>query len=182
MTKITVAVILTCFLLASSPSLAFEQTRVIVYERPDGGVTSVSPAPNNQQPGESDDDFLLRVIAEAVPPDATNVEIILRSNLPSSDFHNAWVKTGIGPPTVDMVKAREIHAERIAVAQAADIAYLKVEERKERLRGNTTKADAHAATAVALEALNLNTLATQIGNAPNATALRAIWPAELRRP
>ncbi len=78
-----------------------------------------------------------------------------------------------------MPKARNIHAERMGAAQAAEIARLKVEERKERLKSNTAKADAHAATITALEALDLNVLATQIAAAPNPTALSAIWPADV---
>ncbi len=82
---------------------------------------------------------------------------------------------------VNMPAARGIHAGRIAVAQAAEIARLKVEERKERLSSNTAKADAHAATVTALEALDLNVLAMQIAAAPNPTALSAIWPAQVPR-
>ncbi len=81
-----------------------------------------------------------------------------------------------------MPKARDIHADRMGVAHAAEIARLKIEERRERLKGNTSQADAHAATVTALEALNLNALATQIANAPNPTALSAIWPANVPRP
>ena len=80
-----------------------------------------------------------------------------------------------------MPLAREIHAGRIARAQVAEIARLKVEERKERLKGKTTQADAHAATIIALEALDLNVLATQISAAPNPTALNSIWPVGVPR-
>ena len=69
----------------------------------------------------------------------------------------------------------------IAAAQAAEIARLKVEERKERLSSNTAQADSHAATITALEALDLNVLATQIAAVPNATALSAIWPVNVPR-
>ena len=82
---------------------------------------------------------------------------------------------------VDMPAARGIHADHMANAQVAEIARLRVEERKERLKGNTTQADTHAATVVALEALDLNALATQIAAAPNPTALSAIWPANVPR-
>jgi hypothetical protein len=96
-------------------------------------------------------------------------------------FKQAWVDKGSGPIDIDMPKARDIHAERIAVAQVAEIAYLKVEERKERLKGNTAQADDHAVVLTALEALDLNVLAIQIAAAPNPTALNTIWPVNIPR-
>ncbi len=82
---------------------------------------------------------------------------------------------------VNMPKAREVHAGRIAVAQVAKIARLKVKERRGHLQGNTAQADSHAATVTVLEALDLNALATRIANAPNPTALLAIWPTDVPR-
>lgn len=108
----------------------------------------------------------------------TTTREIAETDIPNDFFQGAWRDDGLTLST-DMAKARDIHADRIAVAQAAEIARLKVEERKERLKSNTTKADDHAATIIALEALNLNVLATQIAVAPNPTALKAIWPAQV---
>ena len=139
-------------------------------------------AENTPLPAETEDEFVARIRAKDVPSDAANIEVMEFASLPSSrEFRNAWEKPGFGAPTVNMPKARGIHAERIAVAQAAALARLKVEERKERLSSNTAKADEHAATITALEALDLNVLATQIANAPNPTALSAIWPANVPR-
>jgi len=161
-------------------------TKRIVYSRPDGGVSVVSPAPEYiaqlVTEGATEDEAIAIVQEKDVPPDATNIEVMEFALLPSSrEFRNAWEKPGLGVPTVAMAKAREIHAERIAIAQAAEIARLKVEERKERLKSNTAQADAHAATITALEALDLNVLATQIAAAPNPTALSAIWPVDVPR-
>ena len=111
----------------------------------------------------------------------TGVREINDSDIPSlAAFKDGWRDDGVNI-TIDMPTARETHADHIAIAQAAEIARLKVEERKERLKSNTAQADDHAATVIALEALDLNVLATQIAAAPNTTALDAIWPAQVPR-
>ena len=162
-------------------------TKRIVYSRPDGGVSVVCPAPayiaQLMAGGATEDEAITAVQAKDVPPDATNIEVMELASLPSNrEFRNAWEKPGAGVPTVAMSKARDIHAERMAHVQVAEIARLKVEERKERLNDNTAQADAHAATVIALEALDLNVLATQIAAAPNPTALAAVWPVLVPRP
>ena len=145
----------------------------IVYTRPDGGVSIVIP---------TGDIPFSAVLIKDVPDDATDITVVDDTTLiEGREFRNAWRQSG-GVISVDMPLARDIHAERMGAAHVAEIARLKVEERKERLKSNTTKANDHAATAVALEALNLNTLATQISNAPNPTALKAIWPAKVPLP
>ena len=80
-----------------------------------------------------------------------------------------------------MPQAREIHIEHILLAQNKEITRLKVEERRERLKNNTAKASDHAATIIALEALDFNVLATQIVNASSPTALSAVWPVLISR-
>ncbi len=155
-------------------------TKRIVYKRPDGGVSVVCPAPNARNSGESETDFVARISAKVVPIDAANIEVMEASTLPGREFRNAWEKPGAGI-AVSMPKARDIHAEHMGRAHAAEISRLKVEERSERLKGNTTQADAHAATVTALEALDLNVLATQIAAVPNPAALSAIWPAQVPR-
>ena len=153
----------------------------IIYTRPDGGVSVVNPAPNARLVTETEDEFVERIRAKDVPVDASDVQIVEESALTNDRrFRNAWRQTA-GVISVDMPAARAIHSERIANAQVAEIARLKVEERKERLLSNTAKADQHAADLTALEALALNMLATQIQAAPNTTALVAIWPARVPR-
>ena len=161
--------------------------KVTVYSRPDGRISVVNFSPRRlaelMASGMTEDEAIATIQSKVVPGAATNVEVMEQALVPADrTFRNAWVKPAVGPPVVDMPKARDIHAERMAVAQADEIARLKVEERKERLKGNTAQADTHAATVTALEALDLNALATQIGNAPNPTALKAIWPANVPRP
>ncbi len=171
--------LLLTLILCVTPVLAFAQDRII-FNRPDGGVSVVVPAPEFMAHFSTPAKGLAAVRAESIPSDATDVQTIDVSNLPARTFRNAWRQSG-GVVSVDMPAARDLHAGRIASAHAAEIARLKIKERKERLKGKTTQANAHAATVIALEALNLNTLATQIGNAPNPTALSAIWPANVPR-
>jgi len=128
---------------------------------------------------EQDDAAAQHIIDNLMPADAINIVAADDPTFPSSKvFRNAWRKAG-AVVSVDMPVAREIHAERIAAAQIAEIALLKVEERKERLKGNTAQADAHAATVTVLDALDLNVLATRIANAANPMTLTAIWPANV---
>ena len=151
----------------------------ILFTRPDGGASIVHPAPDARLDTETEDEFVARIAISDVPADALNVQIIEQSEVPTDRaYRNAW-RQSAGVISVDMPAAREIHAGRIAIAQVAEIARLKIEERKERLKGNTSLADSHAATVTALEALDLNTLATQIAAVPNPTALLAIWPADV---
>ncbi len=157
-------------------------TRRIRYTRPDGGVSVIVPAPEFVARFNTEDDAFEAIKARSVPATATSIVEIDVANLPPNrEFRNAWRVSG-GSVDVDMPLARGVHAERIANAQVAEIARLKVEERKERLKGNTSQADTHATTVTALEALDLNVLATQIGAAPNPKALSAIWPANMPRP
>ena len=153
----------------------------IIYTRPDGGVSVVVPTREHIARFDTEDDAISEIMARSVPPDATFISTVEDAELPSDrTFRNAWRQSG-SIVSVNIPLARAIHAERMGAAQSAEIARLKVEERKERLKGNTTKAAAHAATITALEALDLSVLATQIANAPNPTALSAIWPANVPR-
>ena len=167
------------FVLCTFAVSAFAQNRII-YTRPDSGVSVVVPTAEFLSRFNTLAEGMAAVQTQSVPPAAIDVRIIDDTTLPTRTFRNAWRQSGV-IVSVDMPLAREIHAGRIAQAQVAEIARLKVEERKERLKGNTAQADAHAATATALEALDLNVLATQIGAAPNPTALSAIWPANVPR-
>ena len=157
--------------------------KIAVFSFPSGrtGVLHASPRKMAEliAGGLTEEAAMQFLVDKDVQADATDVAIVDETSLPSTrEFRNAW-ETVSGAIEVNMPKARDIHGERMAVAHANEIAVLKVEERKERLKGNTAKADAHAATGTALEALDLNVLATRIGNANNPTALSAIWPSDV---
>ncbi len=163
--------------------------KIVIFNNPDGTITVRVPVQNPlpesdaaRRSGETEDEHFERLVSGPNRKGGSRVAVIEDTDLPigHSDFKAARRWDGV-KVTVDMPTAREIHAESIAVVQAAEIARLKIEERSERLKSNTTQADSHAATITALEALDLNVLATQIAAAPNPTALSAIWPADVPR-
>ncbi len=122
------------------------------------------------------------VQAESVPDDATDVTVVEAASVPTErTFRNAWTQTG-GSITVDMAVARGIHADRIGRAQVAELARLDALERRLRLIGDTVGADRAATDKVSVEAIDLPALGTQVANALNQTALKAIWPALVPRP
>ena len=150
---------------------------VILFTRGSGEITI-----RNLPAGASSQDFQDAMQNAIDSGKATDAPQIIDDTIPPTDrsFRGAWIHNG-GIVEIDMPKARIIHATRIVQAQAAEIARLKVEERVERLKGNTAQANAHATTVVALEALDLNVLATQIANAPNPAALSAVFPSNVPR-
>ena len=155
--------------------------KIIICTMPNGWMHITSPNPRFLASFASEQEGLAAIMSSDIPAECVNPEIIDNSILPSSgEFRAAWRRTPSGVE-IDMIKARVIIARYLALAHAAEIARLKVAEPEERLNGNTAQADQHAADLVALEALDLNVLATQIAAAPNPTALRAIWPANVPR-
>lgn len=155
--------------------------KVLVYTRADGGVTISHPLIGLDDPPDFTEDDAIERARNDIPPDASDIEVVEKITLPTDRvFRNAWTRTvGGGPVSLDLPKARDVHRGRIAGAIDLEIARLAIEERKLRLEGNATAADAAAADKASIEALNLATLATQIGAAANITALKAVWPAKV---
>lgn len=113
---------------------------VVVYTRPDGGVSVVSPAPAliveflrygratgtltwSGPPRTSPQDVMSLTEAEAaalafvrgkaVPPDAVDIAVVDRAVLPvSREFRNAWRRAGPGV-RVDVPAARAIRATQV---------------------------------------------------------------------
>jgi hypothetical protein len=94
----------------------------IAYTRPDGGVSVVIPA-NGQN--------IDYILAKDIPADATNVTVI--DAVPTDRaFRDAWTFDGKSFGH-DMVKAREIHRDRLRVQRAPllsalDVAYARADE------------------------------------------------------
>ena len=69
-------------------------TKRIVYERPDGGVSQIVPAPEFVQQlmdgGMTEAQAIEAVRQKDVPAGATKVEIIDASDLPSRELRNRW--------------------------------------------------------------------------------------------
>ena len=169
------------FTMVSAIALAGPKRGVIV--RADGGVsllpwkTDADAAETFSKWQESARPGWLPAQLKSTEQNITDAEFEFHGGQPANNALE-WDGAEIA---VNMSSARDIHAGRMARAQATEIARLKVEERVERLKGSTAQANVHAAMITALEALNLNVLATRIAAASNPTALSAIWPANVPR-
>lgn len=87
----------------------------IVYTRPDGGISIVTPVTAN-------------AVGKCVPP-GTPYRIVPTSEIPTDRyFRNAWEDTG--NITVNMGKAREIQMAKIRVARDAELKRLDIEQLK----------------------------------------------------
>ena len=121
--------------------------KAIIYQRSDGGVSIVHPAPNARRKGEADEQFIERIRQKDVPKDATNVRIVEDSEVPADrTFRNAW-KADL---TVDMPKAREIHRERLRQIRAPLLAELDAEYMRADEAGNLAEKQRIAARKQAL--------------------------------
>lgn len=161
--------------------------KVRVFTLPGGNVAIMAPNEKGRAPQESYDEFFDRVCAANTiiapnlvgqPFEDVNFDSV---NAMSREFRGAWEKPAGAPIAVNMPKAREIHAIRMAQAKTTETARLVLAEVKLRLLGKTTEADQAATDKAAVDGLNLTTLAAQMAVAPNPTALSAIWPALLPR-
>lgn len=93
----------------------------IIYSTPDGGVAVVIPT------GELPID---QVLAKDVPNGVTGL-IVDATAIPSDrSFRNAWKRNGRKVET-DMVKARDIHRDRIRAARGSRLTALDVELQRE---------------------------------------------------
>ena len=159
--------------------------KVIVYSRPDGGVSVVNPSPRHLAElvagGMTEDEAIASVQAKDVPGDATNIEVMEQALIPvSREFRNAWEKLVAGPLTVNMPKARIVHARKISAARAKAVTVLQRRADEATLEGRAVDATKAANDKAAVEGLNLATIAGQIAGSANPTALSAAWPTELQ--
>ena len=145
-------------------------TKRIVYSRPGGAVEVCGPAPEYvaalMTRGMTEDQAVAATQAKDVPADASNIEIIEVAALPADrTFRNAWVKPPIGPPIVDMPKAREIQRQRIEAAREATMRRLLL---REALGDNVTarKAQIAAVDAAAIVAAAQNETALKNSKPP----------------
>lgn len=76
---------------------------------------------------ETEDEWVARIAAKDVPKDATDVQIVDESAIPTDrTFRNGW-KAGMGKVEHDMPKCREIHKDRLRELRAPKLAALDVE-------------------------------------------------------
>lgn len=78
--------------------------------------------------GETEDEFVDRIWAKDVPPDAVNARLIDAADIPSDrSFRDAWRHGKEGVVMVDMDIAIEVHKTRLRAARAPMLAALDVE-------------------------------------------------------
>ncbi|MFQ5741992.1 MAG: hypothetical protein ACE5HV_00205 [Acidobacteriota bacterium] len=169
--------------------------KAIVYRWPDGGVSIVHPSQSYlatlMARGMTEAEALAAVQAKVVPSDATGVEIVEDSDIPGFDsvtgtlhhheFRDALEKPSVGPPIVNMAKARKIHVRVIEDVKGREVSRLASEEARARSAGRTVDADKAASDRAVVEAIDLGAVNNQITNAATPEELSAVWPAELRR-
>ncbi len=152
---------------------------ILLIERSDGGVTILNTESGTDAAAEVakwEESWALFSGGGF----AVSTTEILDKDIPTDRwFRDAWVQTG-GVISVDIPKARIIQAKRINAARTDAVTVLQRRADEATLEGRAADAIRAANDKVAVEGLNLATIATQIAGAANPTALLAIWPAELQ--
>lgn len=144
----------------------------IVFERADGSIGIVIPAPDSGLTTE-------QVVAQAVPLGAP-YRFVEDDVIPTDrTYRDAWaIDPSTGGVHHEMTKAREIHRNRMRWARTPlmadlDTRYLRADELG--AAGNATK----AAISVQKQILRDVTAAPEIAAASTIEQLKAVWPAIL---
>lgn len=145
----------------------------IVYMQSNGVLAIVRPAARAMLPGETEGQFLARIVEKAVPADATGIRIIESDDIPADrTFRDAWTTELV----VDMPKAREIHRERLRGLRAPLLKALDIEyQRADELRDDDKKREITAKK----QALRDVTDDPAIAAAQTPEQLAAVMPAAL---
>lgn len=149
----------------------------IVYTRPDGGLSIVTPIINTHPVPEdiTESQAILRAW-DKLPKDAINPRFVDESEIPTDrTFRNAWEDNGA--VSVNMPKAREIHRQimrykRAPMLSALDIDYQRADERGD----SALKAE----IAVRKQALRDVTADPAIESATTPEELKAVIPSAFR--
>lgn len=151
--------------------------RVIIHERPDGGVTTyvrVRPL----RPGETEEDYQAAFAARIERERGGRCHLATEADLPAGRrFREAW-KARDGKAEVDMPRARAIHLERLRAARdrvlaSSDGPYLRAVEADDRAAIATFKRARQKLRDLPAD------LAADLERAATPDQLDAIWPAEL---
>lgn len=149
--------------------------RRIVYTRPDGGTSIVTPCRNVNE-GHLNDDQIFQRSWEKLPEDAIEPRIVFAENVPEDrTFRNAW-EHDREKIVVNMDKARNIHLERIRTARDAKLRELDVETMKAIGKGDNGARDA---VEVRKQVLRDLPQTIDLKKAKTTEELKALWPAEL---
>lgn len=152
--------------------------RRIIFTRPDGGLSVVTPVINTHPVREQ----ITAAQAEArawgrLPANAINPQWVSADRVPADrTFRAAWT-AGLGSVEHDMEKCRAIHRDHLRtlrkpLLEALDVNYMRAMERG-------ASAEMHA-IAEQKQALRDVTASPDIDTAPTPQALKAVMPACLR--
>ena len=151
-------------------------SKVILYTRPDGGVSIVVPTPETLAKFETEDDAIAHVRGRSVPDDATKIRVIDNSSIPAKrTFRDAWVD-GTDKAVTDRSKASAIHMNRIREVRNAELAKEDINFQK------AIEADDDSAKAtVATKKQTLRDIPQNfdLSGASTDDELDALWPSEL---
>lgn len=104
----------------------------IMFEREDGGISIVHPAPAARRGGETDEQFAERIRLKDVPAGLPS-EVIRKADIPHNRrFRDAWRKAGRGV-TVDVTAAKgivlaDVRAERTRRLDESDKEKIRLDE------------------------------------------------------
>lgn len=148
----------------------------IVFTRADGCVSIVVPAPKARRAGESEEDFLSRVAARAVPAGTADAAVCDLADIPADrTYRGAWKLAGDGLD-VDMPKAREIHMGRIRAARDAELLRLDIPQQRALVAKDDAEVRRLEAEKQALRNIP-QTLDLTVATTP--AELKVIWPEKL---
>ena len=175
-------------------------TKVIVFERADGGMTVRRPYIGNQRDDETEEQFFARHVGYAksprpsfdkdgnpivLPPKAVSTPIVVEEakiphsrafpNVAARKYRNAWKLNDTGA-TVDMAKARDIHMDRIREVRNTELIVVDNDLKKAEDAGDGPEIARIRARRQTLRDIP-QTFGLTAANTPE--ELDALWPVEL---
>ena len=151
-------------------------TKIILFTRPDGGVSVLHPTPETLSKFGTEDEAIAHVRSKSVPADATDIKVIDESALPANrKFRDAWV-SGDAKAAVNMTKARVIHMNRIREVRNGE---LKKEDINFQRALESEDASAKATVATKKQTLRYIPQSFDLSGAGTDDELDALWPSEL---
>lgn len=101
--------------------------KVIIFERPDGGVSIMYPVEQARLLNEADGAFIARIVASDIPNDASNVTFVDANEIPiDRTFRNAWTLQA-GKIEHNLPKCKIIAHDKCRIARAKEFAPLDIE-------------------------------------------------------
>lgn len=151
----------------------------IVYERPDGGVSIVIPAPEFVARFKDESEAISVIMAKDVPVDATNIIICNATDLPKQEnFRDAWERFGVSV-RVNMQKAQAMHMNDIRSMRNKKLSELDVLQMRAIVGQKNDEINS-----IENDKQNLRDIPEtfDLSQAKTPDDLKALWPDRLERP